>query len=166
MLFRSIDPDAIEEFDYRRVWAKGVLRHDQEMLVGPRMMEGENGFQVVTPLERTDGQGRTWKILCNRGWINAETKAQWFRKQTGALPEGEVVIEGLLRAPPKGNMFTPVNHPEKGEWLFPNVEQMAKFTGSQPVWVEETMSEFRFPCRLFSDDGEKRMLEFRPANAS
>lgn len=139
-----IDPDAIEHFEYRRVWAKGVLRHDQEMLIGPRMLEGENGYSVVTPLERTDERGNKSKILCCRGWINANAKKQCFRKQQGALPEGEVVIKGLLRAPPKNNMFTPANHPEKGDWFFPDVKEMAEWTGSQAVWVEETMSELSF----------------------
>ncbi|KAF2679446.1 SURF-family protein Shy1 [Lentithecium fluviatile CBS 122367] len=134
-----IDPDAIKDFDYRRVWAKGRLRHDQEMLIGPRMMEGEEGYTVVTPLERTDAKGNTTKILCNRGWIRKDTAKQWFRKQHGALPEEEVVIEGLLRTPPKGNMFTPRNKPEEGKWIFPDVQQMAEYTGSQAVWVEETM---------------------------
>lgn len=137
-----IDPDAIKDFDYRKVWAKGVLRHDQEMLIGPRVMEGENGYIVVTPLERKDENGNTSKILCCRGWIKEDTKAEWFRKASGGMPEGEVLIEGLLRQPPKGNMFTPKNHPEKGEWYFSSVEEMAKHTGSQAVWVEETMSKF------------------------
>ncbi|KAF2648674.1 SURF-family protein Shy1 [Lophiostoma macrostomum CBS 122681] len=135
-----IDPNAIKDFDYRKVWAKGVLRHDQEMLIGPRIMDGENGYNVVTPLERTDENGNVSKILCSRGWIKEDTKATWFRKKHGGLPEGEVVIEGLLREPPKKNMFTPANHPDKGEWLFPDVDQMAEHTGSQAVWVEETMT--------------------------
>ncbi|KAF2109735.1 SURF-family protein Shy1 [Lophiotrema nucula] len=135
----KIDEGAVKEFDYRRVYARGVLRHDLEMLVGPRMMEGENGYTVVTPLERTDVHGNKTRILVCRGWINKDVVKQWFRKQNGALPEGEVVVEGLLRVPPKGNMFTPTNHPEKGEWFFPDVQQMAEFTGSQPIWVEETM---------------------------
>lgn len=137
-----IDPEAIKDFDYRKVYAKGVLRHDQEMLIGPRTLDGENGYTVVTPLERVDPRtGEKSRILCCRGWIKADTKAQWFRKSHGGTPEGEVVIEGLLRQPPKRNMFTPANHPEKGEWFFPDVEQMAEWTGSQAVWVEETMSE-------------------------
>lgn len=139
-----IDPAAIQDFDYRRVYAKGVLRHDQEMLIGPRMLDGEEGYTVVTPLERRDARGNVHKILACRGWIKKEAAPQWFRKKNGALPEGEVTIEGLLRIPPKGNMFTPKNEPEKGKWFFPSVEEMAQHSGSQAVWVEETMSKYSF----------------------
>jgi surfeit locus 1 family protein len=136
-----IDPQAIKDFDYRKVYARGVLRHDQEMLIGPRMLDGEEGYTVVTPLERTDAKGNIHKILCCRGWIRKDASPHWFRKKNGALPEGQVTVEGLLRIPPKGNMFTPKNEPEKGKWFFPSVEEMAEYSGSQPVWVEETMSE-------------------------
>lgn len=137
-----IDPDAVESFEYRKVYATGVLRHDQEMLVGPRMLDGEDGYTVVTPLERTDAKGGKHKVLCCRGWIKKDAVKQWYRKQSGALPEGEVTVEGLLRVPPKGNMFTPKNEPENGKWFFPNVDEMAAWSGSQPVWIEETMGMF------------------------
>ncbi|CAI6336878.1 unnamed protein product [Periconia digitata] len=135
-----IDGAAIADFDYRKVFARGRLRHDQEMLIGPRMMDGEEGYTVVTPLERVDEAGVKTKILCCRGWIKKDAEKQWFRRQQGALPEGEVLVEGLLRVPPKGNMFTPVNRPEEGKWFFPSVQEMAEWTGSQAVWVEETMT--------------------------
>jgi surfeit locus 1 family protein len=139
-----IDESMLDAFDYRRVYAKGRLRHDQEMLIGPRILDGEEGYTVITPLERTDERGNVHKILCCRGWIKKDTAPQWFRKNSGGLPEGEVMIEGLLRIPPKGNMFTPKNEPEKGKWFFPSVEEMAEYTGSQRVWVEETMSKCIF----------------------
>jgi surfeit locus 1 family protein len=139
-----IDESMLDAFDYRRVYAKGKLRHDQEMLIGPRILDGEEGYTVVTPLERTDERGNVHKILCCRGWIKKDTEPKWFRKNSGGLPEGEVLIEGLLRIPPKGNMFTPKNEPEKGKWFFPSVGEMAEYTGSQRVWVEETMSKFLF----------------------
>ncbi|KAJ9210699.1 hypothetical protein DTO166G4_7659 [Paecilomyces variotii] len=130
-----IDPEAISEFDYRRVYARGHFRHDQEMLVGPRMYEGEDGYFVVTPLERGEGEST---ILVNRGWIS-KTMADQKDRELG-LPKGEVVVEGLLREPWKKNMFTPDNKPEEGKFYFPDVYQMAEFTGSQPVWIEETMT--------------------------
>ncbi|KAF1913532.1 SURF-family protein Shy1 [Ampelomyces quisqualis] len=135
-----IDESMLDAFDYRRVYATGRLRHDQEMLIGPRILDGEEGYTVITPLERTDGRGNVHKILCCRGWIKKDTAPQWFRKSHGGLPEGDVTIEGLLRIPPKGNMFTPKNEPEKGKWYFPSVAEMAEHSGSQRVWVEETMT--------------------------
>ncbi|PKY07787.1 SURF1-domain-containing protein [Aspergillus campestris IBT 28561] len=129
-----VDPDAVNEFDYRRVYATGRLRHDQEMLVGPRMREGEDGFLVVTPLERDGGRGT---VLVNRGWISRSLQDQKLR--AAGLPQGEVTVEGLLREPWKKNMFTPDNKPEDGKFYFPDVEQMAQLTGSQPIWIEQTM---------------------------
>jgi cytochrome oxidase assembly protein ShyY1 len=130
-----IDASAIADFDYRRVYANGTFRHDQEMLIGPRMRDGEQGYMVVTPLERGGGEGTA--VLVNRGWISKKHAAQSSRPDS--LPKGEVRVEGLLREPWKKNMFTPENRPDKGEFYFPDVEQMARLTGAQPVWVEQTM---------------------------
>ncbi|KAI8303070.1 Cytochrome oxidase assembly protein shy1 [Colletotrichum sp. SAR11_59] len=129
-----IDPDAASEFDYRRVYATGRFRHDKEMLIGPRMWEGEQGYMVVTPLER-EGDGTT--VLVNRGWISKAMADQG--KRPYGLPRGEVTVEGLLREPWKKNMFTPENRPDRWEFFFPDVHQMAELTGSQPVWIEATM---------------------------
>ena len=138
-----IDPLAIKDFDYRRIYATGFLRHDQEMLIGPRMHDGNNGYLVITPLERETADST---VLVNRGWIPKKMKRQIDRKE--GLPRGRVVVEGLLREPWKKNMFTPDNKPELREFYFPDVEQMAKLTGSQPVWIEETMSRQRLSILL------------------
>lgn len=140
-----IDPTVIHEFDFRRVVAKGWFRHDQEMLIGPRIRDGQDGYMVITPLERVDNnaggdaEGRSsTTVLVNRGWISK--KMRWQRDRgVGALPQGEVLVEGLLREPWKKNMFTPDNRPDIGEFYFPDVKQMAELTGSQAVWVEATM---------------------------
>ncbi|BDD63338.1 hypothetical protein MAP00_008240 [Monascus purpureus] len=130
----KVDPEAVTEFDYRRVYATGHFRHDQEMLIGPRMREGQDGFLVVTPLERDDGQST---VLINRGWISKKLHEKKDRPL--GLPQGEVTVEGLLREPWKKNMFTPDNKPEEGIFHFPDVKQMAELTGSQPIWIEQTM---------------------------
>lgn len=145
-----IDPDAIKDFDYRKVYAAGRLRHDQEMLIGPRVHDGNNGYLVITPLERGDG-GST--VLVNRGWIPRSKKAKADREE--GLPTSEVIIEGLLREPWKKNLFTPANRPESGQFYFPDVQQMAELTGSDAVWIEETMSTIYsyiayLPNRLFT----------------
>ena len=131
----QIDPTAIADFDYRRVYATGLFRHDQEMLIGPRLRDGNNGYLVITPLERGAKGSR---VLVNRGWIPKKFKRQQDRDPE-AVPMGAVKVEGLLRKPWKKNMFTPDNRPETNEYHFPDVAQMAQLTGSQPVWIEETM---------------------------
>ncbi|KAG0632795.1 SURF1 family protein [Tuber brumale] len=130
-----VDVEQIPSFNYRRVLATGRFRHDQEMLIGPRIYEGQNGYQVVTPLERAD-EGS--KVLVNRGWISKEKRLHKDRDPAG-LPAGEVTVGGLIRTPWKKNMFTPDNVPEKGEFYFPDVEGMARLVGAQPVWIEETV---------------------------
>jgi surfeit locus 1 family protein len=140
-----VDPDAIAEFDFRRVYLTGHYRHDQEMLVGPRMRDGQQGYIVVTPLERDGDEGA--KVLVNRGWVSKK-KADQSKRPEG-LPRGEVRVEGLLREPWKKNMFTPDNRPDIGEFYFPDVKEMAALTGSQAVWVEQTMGALRLVFLCF-----------------
>lgn len=61
------------------------------------------------------------------------------RTRPDGLPTGEVTVEGLLREPWQKNMFTPDNDLPNKKFYFPDVAQMAELTGSQPVWIEETM---------------------------
>lgn len=136
-----IDHTAIADFDYRRVYATGRFRHDKEMLIGPRVRDGETGYMVITPLERDGDPGAT--VLVNRGWISKKLADQ--KNRPDSLPQGEVRIEGMLRQPWKKNMFTPENKPETGEFYFPDVMQMAALTGSQPVWIEQTMGKLSSP---------------------
>lgn len=137
-----VDPAVVPDFNYRRVVATGRFRHDQEMLIGPRMRDGHDGYMVVTPLERDDGAST---VLINRGWIDKAHGDQATRPDS--LPPGLVTVEGLLREPWKKNMFTPENRPDKGHFYFPDVHQMAALTGSQPVWVEATMGISLPPLR-------------------
>jgi cytochrome oxidase assembly protein ShyY1 len=132
----TVDPKAAKDFDHRRVEARGWFRHDQEMLIGPRIHRGINGFNVVTPLEREPGSD---KVLINRGWI--PKTLQDGRRRLKGLPLGQVTVRGLLREPFKKNMFTPDNNVETGDFHFPDVEQMARLTGSKPIYIEETMGQ-------------------------
>lgn len=131
------------------------------MLVGPRVFEGKNGFFVVTPLERSgvsssgsSSNGRNddgaSTILVNRGWIARDKESQQSRWQAGsggALPTGEVVVEGLLREPPQKNMFTPESKPQEGRFYFMDIAEMARITGSQPVFMEETFGKASYQQR-------------------
>ncbi|RVX66301.1 hypothetical protein B0A52_09732 [Exophiala mesophila] len=153
-----IDPDVVSEFDYRRVYATGKFLHDKEMLIGPRTQDGQDGFLVITPLER-EGMST---ILVNRGWITKDKQYQQDRDPS-ALPRGEVTVSGLLREPWKKNLFTPDNKPEVGKFFFPDVHQMAEMSGAEPVWIEETMQ----PSLLVSYDREAKGIPIgRPAEVN
>ncbi|KAH8703829.1 putative COX1 assembly protein Shy1 [Talaromyces proteolyticus] len=153
-----LDPSAIPDFDYRRIVARGKLRHDQEMLVGPRMHEGEDGYIVITPLERGEGMST---VLVNRGWISRKLKDQ--KNRPLGVPAGDVVVEGLLREPVQKNYFTPDNRPDKGEFYFPDVDQMAELTGSQAILIEQTM----VPDLVESYDREAKGIPIgRPAQVN
>ena len=91
---------------------------------------------VVTPLKRGDDEST---VLVNRGWIARKLANQ--KDRADGLPRGEVTVEGLLREPWKKNMFTPENKPQEGKFYFPDIDQMAELSGSQPVWIEQTMGK-------------------------
>lgn len=52
---------------------------------------------------------------------------------------GPVEVVGMLRSQEEKNAFTPENRPDKGEWVFSNIDEMAKFTGAEPVLVDEIL---------------------------
>ena len=132
------------------------------MLIGPRIHDGNDGYLVVTPLEREfEGSAGKTKILVCRGWIAKDKAAKQSRPD--GLSTAEVTVQGLLREPWKRNMFTPLNKPAEGKFYFPDVEEMAQFTGSQPVWVEETMR----PDLLMAYDREAKGIPIgRPAEVN
>lgn len=47
----------------------------------------------------------------------------------------------MLRDQDRSNTFTPGNAPEKNEWVFANIQEMATHCGSEPVLVDEIFSE-------------------------
>ncbi|KAK8061235.1 COX1 assembly protein Shy1, partial [Apiospora phragmitis] len=115
-----IDPDAIHDFDFRRVWARSRFRHDQN---GTRRTAG------------APEKGRH-EVLVNRGWVSKK-----HRNPSGTPPAcpGVRLWWKACSEPWKKNMFTPDNRPDKGEFYSPRLKQMAELTGSQAVWVEATM---------------------------
>jgi surfeit locus 1 family protein len=161
-----VDPDAVADFDHRRVTARGKWRHEQEMLIGPRLHDGEDGYLVITPLDRS-GEFPSLKsdvnttILVCRGWI-PKSKADPSTRLAG-LPTGTVTVSGLLRQPWKKNMFTPANNPQTNTWHFPDIPEMAEHVGSQAIWIEETMQ----PDLLMAYDRQSKGIPIgRPAEVN
>ncbi|KTW26362.1 hypothetical protein T552_02844 [Pneumocystis carinii B80] len=130
-LTKDVNFSDIISFEYQKVLLTGRFIHDQEILVGPRLYEGRNGYHVITPMELGDGR----KCLINRGWIPFYMADQ--SKRTEGMPIEEVTIKGLIRLPPKSNLFTPKNQPELKKYYYINIEEISKLTESENIYIEQ-----------------------------
>ena len=119
------------------------------MLLGPKVFEGENGYQVITPLMRQDGS----TVLVDRGFVPKELgDSGTFDK-----PEGEVEVVGLIRLSQPRNTFTPDNDPKEKFWYWRDLDAMAEYAGGkeanvQPVFFEEIFGSCSsLPCKHIFD---------------
>ncbi|GAA6012031.1 hypothetical protein JCM10207_005103 [Rhodosporidiobolus poonsookiae] len=127
-----IDTAAIPEFAWRKVVVKGVFDHEHSIELGPKTRDGQLGYHVFTPLVRGEGQDT---ILVNRGFVKREMRDAATRP--ASLTNEPVEIVGMLRDQEQPNSFTPVNQPEKGQWVWSNIAEIAKYTGAEPVLVDQ-----------------------------
>ncbi|KAG2237766.1 SURF1 family-domain-containing protein [Thamnidium elegans] len=128
---RRINPDVLDEYEYRKVYATGRFRHDEEILLGPRTRgDGKAGYFVITPFERDNGT----TILVKRGWIAPEKKDQKTRPES--LEQGEVEVVGLIRVNEERNTFTPDNDVKGNQWYWADVETIAQMFHTQPIMIE------------------------------
>lgn len=127
----KLNPDVVSEFNFRRVRTTGEFDHSQEMLVGPRVYEESQGYYVVTPLKRKNAS----TLLIHRGWIERSKASQ--RTRPRSLVKGPVTVDCLLRDKPEKNMFTSESHPERREYYFMDIDEMARRTGAQPIYCQE-----------------------------
>lgn len=114
------------EWEFRRVEMTGRFRHDDELHLLNRSLNGNPGLHVFTPFERTDMPGKT--VLVNRGWVPFERKDKNLREQ--GLIEGEVTVNGILRfekpVTTLQRVFLPENEPQNNIWYAFNHEQMGR----------------------------------------
>ncbi|GAA5853466.1 hypothetical protein JCM5353_001797 [Sporobolomyces roseus] len=131
-----IDPAAIPEFAWRKVYVTGVYDHEHSLVIGPKTRDGQIGYHVVTPLKRGDGKDT---IMVNRGFVKREVVNA--KDRPAGLTNEKVEITGMLRDQEPPNAFTPVNDPSREQWVFANIAEMAKHTGSEPVLVDEIYTD-------------------------
>lgn len=133
----KLDPDVIPEFEFRRFKVKGRFDYDNELFLGPRLRNGELGYLLITPFVRSDGGE---PILIERGWIQKD-KVIPSRRSSGylahlALPQGEIEIEAMFRIMPKKSTLQYEHEPGTRLFHIPDVEAMAKETGSLPIYAQ------------------------------
>ncbi|HJT15623.1 MAG TPA: SURF1 family protein [Dongiaceae bacterium] len=117
----GVDPASV---DYRRVRLEGTFRHDQELFLGARSLNGNVGYQVLTPFELAGGGA----VLIDRGWVPVERKAPESR------PEGQLTgpqtVDGIARVAPGKVWMQPDNEPDKNMWFFVDLPAMKSASGA------------------------------------
>ncbi|XP_069365140.1 protein phosphatase 1 regulatory subunit 12A-like isoform X3 [Maniola hyperantus] len=142
------DSEKLESMEYRPVKVKGEFLHDKEILIGPRALiendvvmprtgslisdpKKNQGWLVITPFKLSDS-GKV--ILVNRGWIPQSMRPK--EKRQPSLITGEVELTGILRLTEARSPFMPKNNPEKGSWLYRDLDQMSAYLSSEPIWLD------------------------------
>lgn len=119
-------PEDTANLDYRRVKLTGTFKHEKSLHMIGRQHGNFPGYFIVTPFE-LHNDGRI--ILVNRGFspTNKESK-----------PDGELVIEGIIRPTREKRFFAPENIPEKNVWFYENISAMSRSVGLNlsPIIVE------------------------------
>jgi len=119
-----------KDVEYYRISVRGIFEHDKEIHFYT-VDKSLPGWRIVTPLKMDNGK----RIFVDRGFVplthkNAETRdSAQFRHP--------LEISGLVRhfTDTKG-LFVPDNDPEKNEWYWKSLIQMAKYSfGEQPVQI-------------------------------
>ena len=105
--------------EFRRVRLEGAFAHDKEMFLGARSLNGNAGYQVLTPFVLNGGG----IVLVNRGWIPVE------RKPPNSRPEGQVVgtqtLDGIVRLAHGKAWMQPDNEPDRNMWFYVDLPAMA-----------------------------------------
>lgn len=114
---------------FKRGFVNGTFLNEKTLLISPRTYKGVVGAHVVTPFEIENGHQI---ILVNRGWIPQDDQ-RGLNKHFLEI-SGRVKILGMVRSAPERNAYTPDNVPEKGQWYFLDVAQIAQYMGLQNVF--------------------------------
>lgn len=111
-------------FEFQRVRVTGVFRHDRELYLVGRALNGEPGLHILTPLIPSDG---STPILIDRGWVPFEGRDA--AKRPGGQVPGPVAVEGIVRLQKPKGFFVPENDPVKNTWYFVDIGAMSKTAG-------------------------------------
>jgi surfeit locus 1 family protein len=111
-------------FEFQRVRVAGAFRHDRELYLVGRALNGEPGLHILTPFVPQDG---TTAILVDRGWVPFEGRSPALRPG-GQIP-GTVTVDGIVRLEKPKGYFVPDNDPVKNSWYFVDVTAMSEAAG-------------------------------------
>lgn len=147
---KSVLPEDVPNYEYRKVLIKGRFDYDNELFVGPRLHDGERGYLLITPFIRSsDGQ----KVLVDRGWIHESKMDLKSRKLRHlSVPLGETTVECLLRVAPKKGMFHIDHEPGTRIFRYVDLELMLRETGALPLYAQVVQDFQDHPERVVANE--------------
>jgi cytochrome oxidase assembly protein ShyY1 len=95
---RRVGPAPSADAEWTRVRAVGRYDRDHEFLARNRTVNGEVGFEVLTPLLLADGAA----VLVDRGWLAHPPGGALVEPEVPVPPTGEVTVIGPIRRPESG----------------------------------------------------------------
>ncbi len=116
-----------EDIEYFPVVVSGRFDHSREQYFFATL-DGRSGWNVYAPLVLADGR----TLLVNRGFVPMDRRDPATR--TDGQVEGEQRFSGLARLAPgaKPNSFIPENAPQKREFFWKSLGEMALAAGLEP----------------------------------
>lgn len=103
---------------------RGYFIYDKEVLIGPKPLNSDIGYLIVTPLKLPSKE----YLLVNRGWINQSNKNQIHKTHR----KGSITLNGVFRQP-DWNKFTPNNSPENDIWTKLDIQEIAEVKQINPI---------------------------------
>lgn len=110
---------------WQRVTVTGTFDADHQLVVRYRSYAGDTGYEIVTPLDATDGR----TVLVSRGF-SRRPAGQDFPSVAPAPPSGQVTVTGYVRRDERGSAAATT--PADGALRLVNSEAIAAWLG-RPV---------------------------------
>jgi surfeit locus 1 family protein len=125
-------PVKLEEFQYRRVEARGVYAPAHTIFLDNKINQGAVGYHVITPLRI--GKSSMY-VLVNRGWVAADLDRN--RLPSIATPDGQVTISGTATTASQKTLELSKEVVSGPVWANLDPQRYASITGLavQPVMI-------------------------------
>lgn len=131
-------PSAIvdaHDYEFRRVSVRGEYSPKYGILLDNRVLNGNAGYQVLTPLKIAGGDSY---VLVNRGWVSAGLRRDVLPQIS--TPAGAVGVEGIAIVPSSHIFELDAKTVEGSVWQNLVLGRYAKWSGFklQPIVLQQT----------------------------
>lgn len=116
---------ALPREEFVRVRLEGRFQPDTLLWLGGRTDAGRAGWHVVAPFLLPDGG---W-VIVDRGWVPMAARDRNGNVPPAVAGPAEGAVEGVVRLPPEGNLFTPGNDAAGNAWYRIDPPAMAAAAG-------------------------------------